>query len=57
MKIDENMELTKEDLFYLEDLMTSIKKSVTRLERFIEIKRKGLIDAQDHFKTKLNEES
>jgi len=50
------MELTKEDLFYLEDLMSTIKKSVSRLERFIEIKRSGLIDAQEHFKSKLQEE-
>jgi hypothetical protein len=56
MTVDEDMELTKEDLFYLEDLMTNIKKSVLRLERFIEIKRKGLIDAQEHFKSKLNNE-
>jgi len=26
------------------------------LERFIEIKRSGLIDAQDHFKNRLQEE-
>ncbi|MHA1126763.1 MAG: hypothetical protein ACTSO7_17860 [Candidatus Heimdallarchaeota archaeon] len=56
MNLDEKMELTNEDLFYLEDLMTTIKKSVSRLERFIEIKRSGLIDAQDHFKNRLQEE-
>jgi len=57
MDINENMELTKEDLLYLEDLMTSIKKSISRLERFIEIKRSGLIEAQDHFKNKLHKET
>ena len=57
MKLDSNMELTKEDLFYLEDLLTNIKKSVSRLERFIEIKRSGLLEAQEHFKTKLDNES
>ncbi|HUU78355.1 MAG TPA: hypothetical protein VMX55_08405 [candidate division Zixibacteria bacterium] len=57
MKLDSKMELTQEDLFYLEDLLTTIKKSVSRLERFIEIKRSGLIEAQDHFINKLNEES
>ena len=57
MQLDDKMELTKEDLFYLEDLMTSIKKSVSRLERFIEIKRSGLLDAQEHFTSKLNDES
>jgi len=56
MIVDDKMELTNEDLFYLEDLMTNIKKSVSRLERFIEIKRSGLIKAQDHFKNKLNKE-
>ncbi|MHA1737859.1 MAG: hypothetical protein ACTSXA_10190 [Candidatus Heimdallarchaeota archaeon] len=56
MQLDDKMELTKEDLFYLEDLMATIKKSVSRLERFIEIKRSGLIDAQEHFKNKLQEE-
>ena len=56
MDLDEKMELTNEDLFYLEDLMSTIKKSVSRLERFIEIKRSGLIDAQDHFKNRFKEE-
>lgn len=57
MQLDEKMELTQEDLFYLEDLMTSIKKSVSRLERFIEIKRKGLLDSQEHFTKKLQNDS
>ena len=56
MDIDEKMELTKEDLFYLEDLLTNIKKSVVRLERFVEIKRSGLLEAQEHFIQKRNED-
>lgn len=55
MELDSQMELTQEDLFYLEDLLTTIKKSVSRLERFIEIKRSGLIDAQEHFAKKLED--
>lgn len=43
------MELTQEDLYYLEDLMNSIRNSVKRLERFIEIKRVGLEDTQQRF--------
>lgn len=54
----ESMELTQEDLFYLEDLLTTIRNSISRLERFVEIKRNGLIDAQKHFNHKSdNEES
>ena len=56
MKIDSEMELTQEDLFYLEDLLSNIKKSVSRLERFVEIKRSGLLDAQDHFKKRNTDE-
>ncbi|NHJ84816.1 MAG: hypothetical protein FK734_05095 [Asgard group archaeon] len=52
MELDHNMELTQEDLFYLEDLLTNIKKSVSRLERFIEIKRSGLLETQEHFTKK-----
>ncbi|HUT82526.1 MAG TPA: hypothetical protein VMZ29_15110 [Candidatus Bathyarchaeia archaeon] len=57
MKLDKNMEFTQEDLFYLEDLLTNIKKSISRLERFVEIKRSGLIDSQEHFTKKYSEET
>ena len=55
MKEDSKMELTEEDLLYLEDLLTNIKKSVTRLERFVEIKRSGLLNAQNYFNKKSND--
>ncbi len=57
MEMDKNMEFTQEDLYYLEDLLANIKKSVSRLERFVEIKRSGLLDSQEHFAKKYSEDT
>ena len=57
MPLDSKMELTQEDLFYLDDLLINIKKSITRLEHFIEIKQKGLLDAKKYFNKKSDDKT